>query len=123
MLDGFFVFNWLVFNGVKIIFKKYLNKFCGLDLTPLSLAHQTAKANQTNLKLRIMILKVFKNKNFKKRDYETGSLVYAIGETDPEGDFWVESNDFHQIDGDIYFGISDVKHLYTSCGVRYFGYL
>jgi len=68
-------------------------------------------------------LKVFKNKNFTKRDYECTNLVYAVGETQPEGDFWEETNDYKEFDGDIYLGKSDVQHLYTSCGIQYFGYM
>ena len=70
-----------------------------------------------------MATKVFKNKHFTKRDYECTNLVYAIGETQPEGDFWEETNDYMEFDGDIYLGKSDVQHIYTSFGIRYFGYM
>lgn len=72
-----------------------------------------------------MATKVFKNKNFKNRNYECTNLVYAVnlGDNQPEGDFWEETNDYKEIDGDIYLGISEVRHIYTSCGIRYFGYV
>jgi len=47
-------------------------------------------------------LKVFKNKNFTKRDYECTNLVYAVGETQPEGDFWEETNDYKEFRQPIY---------------------
>ena len=43
MLDGFFVFKWLVFKGVKIIFKKYLNKFVFLIALILPLGIESSE--------------------------------------------------------------------------------
>ena len=67
-------------------------------------------------------LKVFKNKNFTKRDYECTNLVYAVGETQPEGDFWEETKEFESVDNDIEFA-TNTTSLYVSCGIRYFGYM
>lgn len=69
-----------------------------------------------------MASKVFKNKNFKKRDYECTNLVYAVGEKQPEGDFWVETKEFETVNNDIEFA-TNTTSLYVSNGIRYFGYL
>lgn len=37
--------------------------------------------------------KTYKNKNFTKRNYECTNVVFAVGETAPRGEQWVETSE------------------------------
>lgn len=57
------------------------------------------------------MLKLYKNKNFTKRDYECTNVVYCIANSAPNHN-WVET-------------VEDVQgsHLFTENGVQYYGWL
>jgi hypothetical protein len=57
-------------------------------------------------------MKTFKNKNFKKRDYETTNIVFCQSENAPNEN-WIE----------VDASENKLNHLYTEAGVRYFGWL
>jgi len=61
---------------------------------------------------------IYRNKNFKVRDFEVTNIVAAVGQDDPKtapkGDHW-EVADPSALKG--------LTHIYTEAGVKYFGYL
>ena len=58
-------------------------------------------------------MKIFKNKNFLKRDYECTNIVACMSEAAPD-DNWVEC------EKDI---LTNLQKLWVQNGVHYYGYL
>lgn len=58
-------------------------------------------------------MKIYKNKNYTKRDYETTNVVACIANNAPN-DNWVYSPDFN---------IEKLNKLYTENGVTFYGFL
>ncbi len=59
--------------------------------------------------------KLFKNANYTERHYEATNIIFAVGESAPETGKWVEV-DISEFD-------NNCIHLYTSCGLRFYGFL
>lgn len=57
-------------------------------------------------------MKIFKNKNFKKRDYEQTNLVFCQAEKAPTEN-WIECDESE----------INCNQLWIENGVKYFGYL
>ncbi len=57
-------------------------------------------------------MKTFKNKNFKKRDYETTNVVFCQSEKAPNEN-WIECDESE----------INCTQLWIENGVKYFGYL
>ena len=63
--------------------------------------------------------KVFKNKFFVKRDYETSNLVFAIATNNPDPAIWAATMQ----DPAEFEETTNTSQLYIQAGVRFFGYL
>jgi len=57
-------------------------------------------------------MKTFKNTNFIKRNYKCTNLVFCQAQDAPDSN-WIECDESE----------NNLDHLYTSNGVRYFGWL
>lgn len=60
-------------------------------------------------------MKTFKNKNFKKRNYDCTNVVFCQTENTPDAN-WIECEE-------IDIELLGCYSLYIQDGVRYFGYL
>lgn len=66
-------------------------------------------------KQKLIIMKTFKNINFKSRDYECTNIVFCFSENAPNSN-WIECSEFE---------ISKMKceKLYSHNGIIYYGYM
>lgn len=58
-------------------------------------------------------MQTFKNKNFVKRDYECTNVVACVAESAPNENY-IDAPEFD---------ISDLTHIYSQNGVKYYGFL
>lgn len=61
-------------------------------------------------------MRTFKNKNFKKRDYECTNVVFCQGDKNPDPEIWEESNE-------IEINKTGCTPLFRKGDCIYFGYL
>jgi len=58
-------------------------------------------------------MKVFKNKNYTKRDYEATNVIACISET-PPNENWIEADEAI---------LNGLNQLWTENNIKFFGYL
>lgn len=62
--------------------------------------------------LKINAIKTYKNKNYKKRDYECTNFIFCQA-INPPADYWIECDESE----------INCNQLYIQAGVKYFGHL